>query len=470
MCETSSDESRNTPVSGHFLAEYILGRRFRSIEESGWKYVRRAILDTLAVAAAAGDEPSVGSAYEAISGTTTKPVFWSLKSSGASGTDVALLNGSAAHALDFDDVSAWVRGHPSTVMVPALLAAAPEQSSLRQLSEAYAVGFEVGAIIVDALSGAEHYARGWHATSTIGVIMAAAAISRLTGATVYETRHALGLSASMSSGMQQNFGSTSKPLHAGLAARKGILAVSLAKAGATASEDAIEGSRGFLALYGDGEDRKRCVDLETYNDLLAQKGVNIKRYPCCYFTHHSIDSALVLREKGIAAEEISKIQVIVQPRGLDALRKQMPNTGLEGKFSMEYCVATALVTGSVSLHDFSNAAVSRVDICNLAALISCSEQDIPPVGPRERPEKYAVVQIHTRDRKVHSQRTDFAVGDARNPLSDSQFLEKVSSCLDFAGVESAEDMTNKLWESLHSENTVANLNALLASANGQTLS
>jgi len=231
------------------LARHISTRRFGTPKDAGWRHLRRAMLDTYAVAVAASGEPVVEKLGRVLGGTAATAAIWAAPGAGSRADDVALVNGTAAHALDFDDVSPAVRGHPSVVLLPAILAAASPESTMREVNEAYAVGFEAGALLSQALPGTEHYARGWHATATLGTVMAAAAVARLRGFEPDRVAAALGVAASMAAGSRQNFGTMTKPLHAGLAARNGVLAADLAGEGCTADAAAVEGPFGFLALF-----------------------------------------------------------------------------------------------------------------------------------------------------------------------------------------------------------------------------
>src|SRR6185295_15005941 len=172
----------------------------------------------------------------------------------ASMSGAALANGTAAHALDYDDMCFVSLAHPSAPLVPAVLAAAESaRLSGRAVLDAYVVGFEIEARL-GRLMNPRHYQRGWHCTSTLGTIGAAAAVGRLLGLDAAAAGHALAIAASQASGLKENFGTMVKPLHAGLAARNGVLAALLARGGMVASRQAFEGPQGFLRAFDSGGD------------------------------------------------------------------------------------------------------------------------------------------------------------------------------------------------------------------------
>ena len=211
------------------------------------------------------------------------------------------------------------------------------------------LGFEVQARLGRAI-GEAHYALGWHATSTFGTVGAAAASARMLGLDAARTATALSIAASLASGLQVNFGTMTKPLHAGWAARNGIVAASMAAAGLTASADATRGAEWSAPriVRWRGFDEDAIVSkLGEEWDILSN-GIGVKLYPCCYATHRAVDAALEIRERmlldevAIHADRIEKIEVKVSKGGLTPLISEAPTTGLEAKFSMEYCVAAAL--------------------------------------------------------------------------------------------------------------------------------
>jgi 2-methylcitrate dehydratase PrpD len=399
---------------------------------------RRAVLDTVGVTVAGGREASFSIlsrtlGESAAGGATVLPTR-----DHTSAAQAAFLNGTAGHALDYDDVIDEIKGHPSVVLVSALLALAEaEGRSGRDLLEAYVVGLEVACALAQALPVEAHYRAGWHATATVGVIGAAAGAGRLLGLDEVRLRNALGIAASMASGSRQNFGTMTKPLHAGLAARDAVIAAQLAANGFTADQDQLEGPMGFLRMYGVDAEPEIAVRLLAGPRVLEQHGLNVKKYPCCYNTHRLADAALAIQARGLEASAVKGVAATVEPGGQQAVIHHRPRTGLEGKFSSEYVLAACLLDGRVGLSTFDDAAVARPQAQDLLRRVTIAESATPPIGPTSYDHGYAVVEVTLADGQVLRERCDVPRGDARAPLSSDDLEAKFRDCLAFA--ESAWD-------------------------------
>lgn len=292
-------------------------------------------------------EPSVGSA-----------VLWSTPDRSAP-SSAALVNGTAAHALDFDDAGLTMPIHPSAVLWPAVLAAAPSGTSVVSALAAVEAGHVLFRAIADVLPMSAHYAHGWHATSTIGRVAATLACARVTGLDDERTGHAVGIAASTASGSLANFGTGTKPLHVGLAARDAVTAVGLAAAGLTANPHELDAPNGFLARYGD-PGAATTVDLQERLDHWSTHWVADtvpKRFPSCFGTHRAVTAAVDLHSQGITADEVAKVLVEAHPSTLEPLLDHEPANGGEAKFSMAFTVARALQTGGLGLTDFTDDAL-----------------------------------------------------------------------------------------------------------------
>jgi 2-methylcitrate dehydratase PrpD len=296
-------------------------------EEILFERATRAFIDTIGVAIAARREECfsilAGTLGQAAGGATVLPTRGR-----TSAAEAALLNGTAGHALDYDDVADEIKGHPSVVLVCALLALAEARgSSGRDLLEAYAVGFEVACAIARGLPVEPHYRRGWHATATVGILGAVAGAGRLLRLDQSQIQNALGIAASMASGSRQNFGTMTKPLHAGLVARDVVLAAELAAAGFTADPHQLEGALGYFAMYGVNPRVSEVHSALEQPRVLLEHGLNVKKYPCCYGTHRMADAALNLREHGLRAADVRSIAINVEPDGLGAIIHHQPQQG-----------------------------------------------------------------------------------------------------------------------------------------------
>ncbi len=273
--------------------------------------------------------------------------------------DAAFVNGITGHALDFDDTSKSMAGHPTVVILPAILALGEELgASGRDVLLAYVTGLETATRIARGVNF-RHYEKGWHPTATLGVFGATAACSRLLGLDVARMAHALGIAVSLSSGVKSNFGSQTKPLHAGAAARSGLLAARLAEQGFTASPDAFEHPQGFLAVFnGDGEfDTGRILAGWGQPLDLLNPGISIKKYPCVFSIHAAIDCAISLRmEHRFSSDNIKKVVVTMHKRRLLPHVLRAADSALNAKFSLAYGVARALVDGRVLMAHFEGSA------------------------------------------------------------------------------------------------------------------
>jgi 2-methylcitrate dehydratase PrpD len=241
----------------------------------------------------------------------------------------AMANGTAAHALDFDDYEDPGATHPSAVLVPALLALGEErQAPGGDLLDAYIAGLEI-IVRLGAAVNLSHYHRGWHATGTLGAIGAAAAAARLLKLNVRDVGYAIGLAASMASGFKSQFGTMAKPLHAGLAAKAGVLAASLAAEGMTASAEVFDGEWSILRLMAGPEAEGFAGALRDLGDPLAIEsyGLVIKPYPCCGYIHGTLDGILDLRRaEGLSAPDIAGIIAQIPARNAEILMYPRPET------------------------------------------------------------------------------------------------------------------------------------------------
>ena len=347
----------------------------------------------------------------------------------------ALINGIAAHVLDYDDTC--LRGHPSAVLVPAIFAVAQEQgSSGAQLLDAYVAGYEVWAELVDRERGF-HQMKGWHPTGIFGSIAAAAACAVLYGLDAERSAWAIGLGASQAGGLMSNFGAMSKSFHVGRAAQSGVVAARLAAHGFTASIDAVEHPRGFLAAVSPSGD----VDLARPADglgrewQLVRRRVNLKKYPTCYYTHRALDALLVLlAEAPVPPDAVERIEVTLSEEHALALRNAEPQTALAAKFSMQFAMACAVVAGRVGLAELTDDFVRRPDIQALMRKVFITlDRNYDPQTPGAAYEDRVTLQVRgaaPRSRAVHR-----ATGHAQQPLTPAHLRDKFLDCLAYGAYE-----------------------------------
>ncbi|MBI3636912.1 MAG: MmgE/PrpD family protein [Candidatus Rokubacteria bacterium] len=339
------------------LAEFVTKTSLDDCPAGALEAVRRAALDSVGVMLAGAAEPVARIVREVARAEGGVPLATVIGSRlRTSTTWAALANGAAGHAHDFDDTSFALMGHPSVPLFAAVLAAAEAvPADGRAVALAYLLGFEVGATLGQAVTRA-HYARGWHATATIGTVGCAAAVARLHGLDAGEKMHALAIAASLASGLKENFGSMTKPYHAGHAARNGVLAALLAREGMTGSVTALEGPQGYLRAFGSDRPALDALDGLGRHWHVVTSRVAVKPYPSCALTHSAIDSLLELRQRhGLAPEQIAEVEVGVNQGTPAVLMHPEPVTALQRKFSLQFCAAAALADGRVDFASFAAA-------------------------------------------------------------------------------------------------------------------
>lgn len=387
-----------------------------------------AVLDTVGVALAGAIEPAARIVQQAIAGDGGDACRVLGTSARASATGAALANGTAAHALDYDDMCFVSLAHPSAPLVAAALAAAElSRAPGRALLDAYIVGFEIEARL-GRLMNPRHYQRGWHCTSTLGTIGAAAAASRLLGLDLAAAGHALAIAASEASGLKENFGTMVKPLHAGLAARNGVLAAILARGGMTASEHAFDGPQGFLTAMDSESDALAgaIADLGARWEIL-DTGITVKLYPSCAGTHPTLDAILDLRQReGFAADDVERIDVEVDSITPTVLIYERPASGLEAKFSMPFCAAAAVVHGRVGIDTFEPPSLGDPHVMRLMPRVLMRvDPSLDGAGPALTE---ARVTIRLRGGRTVSQAAHLARGYPERPASDAELDAKFIAC------------------------------------------
>jgi 2-methylcitrate dehydratase PrpD len=350
---------------------------------------------------------------------------------GASAVEAALVNGAAAHALDYDDVGIGVHpAHPSAALGPAVLAEGEALGlSGRDVLAAYVTGYEVW-VELGRRDRTPHHVKGWHPTATFGAVAAAAAAARLHGLDARRAAHAVAIAASQAGGIVANFGSMTKPFHAGRAAQVGVLSARLAAAGMTAAADALESPKGFLhAISPQGE-----VDLDAAPEFgrswwILRHGLGFKLYPMCYGTHRALDGMLALvREHEIAAADVAGIEIVMGPVQLVTLVNHDPKTGLEGKFSAEFALAIAVIARRAGVAEVSDEFVQRADVRALMRKVRITvDPKADPVGPDDAPRDRIVVTLG--DGRRLERALDFPRGHARRPVGPEVLWEKFSDCV-----------------------------------------
>ena len=343
----------------------------------------------------------------------------------ASPGDAALFNGAVAHALDYDDTNHPAYAHPSAVIVPALLALVPGRNVTgARVIDAYIAGFEVFGKLGRALN-TQHYKRVWHATGTFGALASAVACGRLLGLDHAQMVMCLGIAASSASGLRANFGSMVKPLHAGLAARAGLQAALLAQAGHDASSEVMDHRYGYLNVFNADIERDPAPLMAMGHELeiLTEHGLALKPFPSCGATHPGIEAALLLHED-IGGEAIASARAGVCEMAFAPLIYVMPHLPLEGKFSLHYCIATALLRGELGLRSFTPEMIANVRVRDLIPRISMEiDEDL-----RADPEFATRMSVVTVSGKRYERFVPLAMGKPARWFSVDRMHGKFQDC------------------------------------------
>jgi 2-methylcitrate dehydratase PrpD len=336
------------------LARFVADARYEDLPHEAPRLITDAVTDAIGCSLAGSREQVLAVLARTLPVSASREDHLLLGSAGrANMFEAALYNGTAIHAIDYDDTSHPSYSHPSAHLVPALLAAGRHfAASGREIVLAYALGLELVGKLGRALN-TEHYLKGWHSTGTFGAVASAIAAAKLARLDAAQTATALAIAASAAGGLRANFGTMTKPLHAGYAARSGLLAVMLAREGFTAAPDILESRYGYLNVFSAAPPR-----LEVFEQLGAPweidtpYGIAMKPFPACGSTHTAIEASLALRAK-LGDGAIEQVRVGTNELCSQTLIYTDPRTPLEGKFSMEFCVAAALVRGEVNMGTFT---------------------------------------------------------------------------------------------------------------------
>lgn len=391
---------------------------------------RTAITDTLGVTLAGSQEPCAALLLHLPGMAEQGPCTLAGTGRKGSSLDATLFNGTASHALDYDDFSQPFGGHQSVPLVSPLMAVAEARRiSGASLIQAYVVGIEAEIRLARAVNFV-HYDKGWHPTATIGVFGTVAAVGHLIGLDAARLTTAFAIAASSAAGLKANFGTMVKPLHVGQSARNGLMAVLLAEAGYDANPAALEHKQGYLnAFNGPGLfDAEKMFEnwadpLEVTSDTMG-----LKQFPCCGSTHAAISMMLALREQeGIRAPDVAAIEIMPHARRLPHTDNPDPRTPLQAKFSAQYVVARALLTGAVRFAHFEGEAHLEPEV---QALLARTVARPHPGMANDSPQQFgAEVRVTLNDGRVLSRRIDDQVGrGGAQPMTSDELWEKFYDC------------------------------------------
>jgi 2-methylcitrate dehydratase PrpD len=360
------------------IGAFVAGLRYDRLPPECIDTVCLGFTDCIAVALAGGSEPASDNAARALGFARTgraNPPPYGVE---APAPELALLHGVAAHALDYDDVA--LSGHPSAVLVSAILAEANETGADgKQMIAAYVAGYETWAELIRR-DRDPHHTKGWHPTAVFGTLAAAAASAALRKLDPAQASQALAMAASFAGGIVGNFGTMTKPLQAGRAAQSGLLATRFVEAGMTASLQALEDDLGFLRAISPNGQVDTTSDAKLGSEwAIVRHGLNVKLYPVCYCAHRVLDAAIDLRqEHTVKPEDVESVVLEIGATQSKILRVHRPQTALEGKFCAEFAVTAALLAGRCTRAELSDAFVRRSDVQDFLAKVQ-----VHPVAERD---------------------------------------------------------------------------------------
>ena len=404
------------------LAEKIVALDESCLDDALLLEIKRGLLDVVGVSLAGALENCTRLATLSV-GLTDGPAHLIGQNGKATTLDAATINGTAAHALDFDDINILMGGHPSAPAFAAVSALADElNASGVETILAFLAAYETTVRMGPGLHP-HHYNKGWHPTATFGTFGAVAAGAKLFKLDVQQTAVALGIACSLASGLKSNFGTMVKPFHVGQSARNGLFAAILAKNGFDASPEAFEHKQGFFEVFnGAGTYQEdKIIDLWGAPFSIIDPGLAIKIHPCCCSTHTASDAMLKLRaDHGLSADKVEKIESSTYLHRLMHTNRPDPKSELDGKFSVQYCMSRALMHGVVKMEHFENGAVHDADVREVLAKVIST--------PHEKDNIFhATVAVTTTDGQRFEQSIEMANGRCDNPVPQRQLKKKFES-------------------------------------------
>src|SRR6266513_2538571 len=382
----------------------------------------------------------------------------------------AFVNAVSIHADDFDDTQLAVAKdrvygllvHPTVPVLSATLALAERGGvSGKELMLAYHLGVEVECKIAEAISP-RHYQDGFHSTGTCGPFGSAAACAKLFQFDLSRIRNSLGLAASQSGGLRENFGTMTKPFQAGHAAESGLLSAELVSLGWTAAEQILEADRGFFHASGGSFDPNAIMNRLGKPWTFASPGISLKPYPSGSLTHPAMtELARLIAANNIQAAQVEKVDVGAHHNMTTTLLHHQPKTGLEAKFSMEFCLAILLLRGKAGLNEFSDQIVQSAEVHDMIRRVHFYVD--PEAESAGFDKMTSLLRIHLRDGRVISGRADFAKGSPADPMTFREAAVKFQGCAEYAEWPKAKvEKIIDFVKTLESASDVSTLSSLLS--------
>lgn len=477
--ESTAQKDKNAfpKVSGltSYVAEFALKLRYEDIPAEVVALAKKSILDGfgLALAGSASELGALSREYVQSLGITEGKCTIIGSAQKTNPRFAAFANGISIHADDFDDTQLAVAKdrvyglltHPTAPVLPALFAVAESggPTPAKDFIASYLAGVETETKIAEAISP-RHYEDGFHSSGTCGSFGSVAACARLRGMTLPQTLNAFGIAAAEAGGLRENFGTMTKPFQPGHAAENGIAAADLAALGWTAAEQILEAPRGFFHAYGGSYDPAAIQNKLGNPWTFASPGVSIKPYPSGSLTHPAMNAMMRLIEKNnIQAAEVEKVDVGTNHNMPNALIHHRPQSGLQAKFSMEFCVAVLLLERKATLAEFSDEYVRRPEVQELLRRVNFY---VDPVAEKAGFDKMtSLITVHLRDGRTLKDQADFAKGSPADPMTLEEVAAKFRGCAAYA--KWPKEKTERVVETvskLEQSSDVRELSALLRSS------
>lgn len=436
---TQVQADHNAPPITRILAEYVANHPSRGWSDAVDHEAHRTFLNWLGCAVGAAHHEAADAALAAVK--VLQPAPQASIAGRAEKVDIAsaaLVNGITSHTFDFDDTHLKTIIHPAGPVASALLALAEHTgASGRQLIDALVLGIDV-ACRAGNMVYPEHYDRGWHITGTTGVLGAAAGCARLLGLNADQTQMALGIAASQPVGLREQFGTMTKPFHPGAAARAGLMSALLAQQGFTASLKALEAPRGFAQVVS---------TKQAWNEITDELGQRFeisfnsyKPFACGIVIHPSIDACVQLREQGVSAEQIERIELKVHSLVLELTGKKEPADGLAAKFSVYHGCAAGLIFGKATEDEYADDIVNRADMVALRRKVVATVDDAIDEASAD------VTAVLADGRRVHVF-VEHAIGSLERPMTDAMLEAKFRGMSDpILGAERSTQLLAACWQ------------------------
>jgi len=436
---TQVQADHNAPPITRILAEYVANHPSRGWSDAVDHEAHRTFLNWLGCAVGAAHHEAGNAALAAVN--VLQPAPQATVAGRAEKVDIAsaaLINGITSHTFDFDDTHLKTIIHPAGPVASAVLALAELTGATgRQVIDALVLGIDVACRMGNVVYP-EHYDRGWHITGTTGMLGAAAACARLLGLNADQTQMALGIAASQPIGLREQFGTMTKPFHPGGAARAGLMSALMAQKGFTSSLRALEAPRGFAQVVSTKQAWNEATD--ELGSRFEISFNSYKPFACGIVIHPSIDACVQLRDQGVTAEQVERIELKVHSLVLELTGKKTPADGLAAKFSVYHGCAAGLIFGQATEGEYADGIVNRADMLALRGKVVATVDDSIDEASAD------VTAVLTDGRRVHVF-VEHAIGSLQRPMSDAALEAKFRGMSDAVlGAERTTQLLAACWE------------------------